>query len=43
MVFDIDDPTGEKIRIHMRRPTFDDLAERIVRAQFDANRRARDR
>jgi hypothetical protein len=43
MVFDIADPNGEKIRIHMRRTTFDDLAGRIAEALFGPGKPVRER
>jgi hypothetical protein len=40
LVIEIATSQGAKVAVHMRRSTFDDLAERIAKAQSDAGRRA---
>jgi hypothetical protein len=43
VVLELATSQGSKVAVHMRRMTFDDLAERIAKAQLDANDRARGR
>jgi hypothetical protein len=43
IVLELATSEGSKLAVHMRRSTFDDLAARIAKAQFDADDRARGR
>ena len=43
VVLELATPEGSKLAVHMRRSTFDDLAARITKVQYDADDRARGR
>jgi hypothetical protein len=40
LVIEIATSRGEKVAVHMRRSTFDDLAEQIAKAKADVDKRA---